>query len=204
MADDTGTLVDSSSPDAPFHVHGVDHITIEGTNAADTIGYYRDILGCPLVLRQPNLDRRELTHLFFDPGDGRLISFFVNDERDTTDIPAPEPGQVQHLAFRIDPDRIGHVANTLEDEGYPVSEFDRGVFHSLYTEDPNGLRIELVADKFTIPDDRRGEILARAHHHRVHAGADYVHEEHLRTAADELDVDVEEFETPDAPTGRDS
>lgn len=203
MTDETDQLVDPSRPDSAFHLHGVDHITLEGSNIDATIEYYRDILGCPLVLSQPNLDRRELTHLFFDPGDGRLISFFASDERETVDLDRPDPGQVHHLAFRIDGTQLEEIAAALEAEGYPVSEYDRGVFHSLYTEDPNGLTIELVADKFAVPADRRGEVVARAHHKRLEAGADFVDAEHMRAALAELDIDVEEHRIRAAPRGRD-
>jgi len=205
MSDATDPQVDATKPESPVGVVGTDHITVEGTNTEDTVEFYRDILGMPLVLRQPNLDRQHLTHLFFDMGDGRLLTFFVNEERDSADLPDPDPGQVHHLAFRIDGDRIDEITAGLEDRGYPVSEFDRGAFHSLYTEDNNGLVIELVADKFAVPDDRRGEVLALAYQLRVEDGADFVEAEHMRAAIDQLGLEVQEREVGDteAATGRD-
>ena len=202
MADTPDPAVDASRPESPIHLRGTDHITLEGTNETETIAYYRDLLGCPLVLSQPNLDRTELTHLFFDTGDGRLLSFFVSDDRETVDLPSPDPGQVHHLAFRIEGDRIAAIQAALEAEGYPVSEYDRGVFHSLYTEDPNGLTIELVADKFAVPSDRRGEVVALAHKLRVEDGAEYVGSEHMNEAIDRLGLEGESREYGDAPAGR--
>ena len=204
MSDSTEPPVDATKPDSPVGVVGTDHITVEGTNTADTIEFYRDILGMPLVLRQPNLDRDHLTHLFFDMGDGRLITFFVNEERESVDLDDPEPGQTHHFAFRIDGDRIEEIKAGLEEAGYPVSEYDRGAFHSLYTEDHNGLTIELVADKFAIPDERRAEALALAQRFREEDGADFVGSEHMRAAIDQLGLDVEEREVgdTDAATGR--
>ncbi len=203
MTGATDEMVDPAPPDSTFHVRGVDHITLEGTNTDATIEYYRDILGCSLVLSQPNLDREEITHLFFDPGDGRLISFFVSDERNTTDLASPDPGHVHHLAFRVAGEELEEITDALESAGYPVSEFDRGVFHSLYTEDPNGLTIELVADKFAVPAERRGEVLARAHYHRLEEGAEYVASRHMRAAIDDLEIDAEEHAIRGAPPGRD-
>lgn len=203
MTDSQEPPVDASRPDSPVGVVGMDHVTLEGTNTADTIEFYRDILGMPLVLSQPNLDRRHLTHLFFDPGDGRLISFFVDEERDSADLPDPDPGQVHHMAFRIDGDRIDEITEGLEEAGYPVSEYDRGAFHSLYTEDHNGLTIELVADKFAVPDDRRGEVLALAQKLRVEDGSEFVESEHVREAIERLDLEAEERTVGDAPSGRD-
>jgi catechol 2,3-dioxygenase-like lactoylglutathione lyase family enzyme len=205
MSDTSNPPVDATKPDSPVGVVGTDHITVEGTNTADTIEFYRDILGMPLVLRQPNLDRNHLTHLFFDMGDGRLITFFVDEERESVELSDPDPGQTHHFAFRIEGDRIAEIKEGLEDAGYPVSEYDRGAFHALYTEDHNGLTIELVADKFAIPDEHRAEVLALAQHLREEDGADFVESEHMRAAIDRLDLHVEEREVgdADAAAGRD-
>ncbi|PSQ37975.1 lactoylglutathione lyase [Halobacteriales archaeon SW_12_71_31] len=199
----TPPTVDATTPDSPVGVYGTDHVTVEGTDVEGTIEFYRDVLGLALVLRQPNLDRSDLTHLFFDVGDGRLLTFFVSEERDPADLPDPQPGQVHHLAFRIDGDRIPEIAAGLEERDYPVSEYDRGAFHSLYTEDHNGLVIELVAEKFDVPDDRRGEVLALAHGERIADGSEFVRAEHVRTAVEELGIDAEEHDVGGAPAGRD-
>lgn len=198
----TDVDVDAEPPESPISLQGTDHITVEGTNTRETIEFYRDLLGMPLVLSQPNLDRSELTHLFFDTGDGRLLTFFVSDERDSAESTAADPGQVHHLAFRIAAAEIDDIAEALESAGYPVSEYDRGAFHSLYTEDNNGLTLELVADKFVVPDERRGEVLATAQKHRVEDGAEYVDSEHMRAALEELGLGIEEREIGDAPAGR--
>ena len=182
-------------------MEGTDHITIEGTSVDDTVEFYRDILGMPLVLRQPNLDRTDLTHLYFDTGDGRLLTAFVSEDRDSTDIETDE-GDVHHLAFRIDWRRVDEIAEGLREADYPVSEYDRGAFYALYTADNNDLTIELVADKFAIPDDRRGEVLARAHSHRLEDGAEFVATKHMQQALDELGIDAEQRDIGTAPAGR--
>ena len=69
--------VTATRPDSPVHTAGTDHMTVMGGDAASTIAFYRDLLGMPLVLEQPSLDVPELTHLFFDTGDGRILTFFV-------------------------------------------------------------------------------------------------------------------------------
>ncbi len=202
QADESDIPVTAEKPDSPVDVQGVDHITLIGSNEEDTVHFYRDVLGMPLVLRQPNLDAPDVTHLFFDAGDGRIITFFVSDDRDSN----PQPnragiGDVHHLAFSIDGERMVEIAEALEAEGYDYNEFDRGAFHSLYTRDHNGLTIELAADKFEIPDDRRGEVLARAHANRLDSGAEYVKDEHMETALEELGLPVEKIEIPSAPSG---
>lgn len=193
----------SAAPDAPIGVRGTDHVTVTGSNPEDTIAFYRDLLGMRLVLRQPNLDRPEVTHLFFDTGDGRLLTFFVEPDRASRTEPVrTDVGQVHHLAFSVDGERLATIGDALEEAGHSYSEFDRGAFHSLYTRDNNGLTVELAADVFEIPDDRRGDVLAEAHRIRIEDGAEFVDREHLRPALEALDLPVRPIETGDAPAGR--
>src|SRR6056297_3305255 len=202
MSNDMQAPVTPERPDAPFHTTGTEHITVWGSNEADTIAFYRDLLGMPLVLRQPNLDDPSQTHLFFDTGDGRIVTFFVNDDRDSDPRPQRTPvGGVHHLSFAIDPERFEEARDALEDAGRGYNEFDRGIFHSLYTQDHNGLVIELSTDKWAIPDDRRGEVLATAQRIREEDGADFAEERHLEQALDELDIDAEKFDLPEASSG---
>ncbi|ELY58534.1 VOC family protein [Natronococcus jeotgali] len=200
MTDDPEITADR--PDSPIQLAGTDHITLIGSNEDDTIEFYRDLLGMPLVLRQPNLDDPESTHLFFDTGDGRILTFFVNDDRQSSEQPLRhQVGSVHHLSFSVEPERFVETREALEDAGRGYNEFDRGIFHSLYTRDHNGLTIELATDKFDIPDDRRGEVLATAQRLRVEDGADFAEERHLEAALEELGIDSETYELPDAPTG---
>ncbi|MFC4549601.1 MULTISPECIES: VOC family protein [Halorussus] len=194
--------VTAEHPDSAFHTTGTDHITLIGSNTEDTIAFYRDILGMPLVLRQPNLDDPSSTHLFFDTGDGRIITFFVSDDRQSHRGPQRAGvGAVHHLSFSIDAEDFVEIREALDEQWRGYNEFDRGIFHSLYTQDHNGLVIELSVDKFDIPDDRRGEVLATAQRLRVEDGVDFAEERHLEQALEELGIDAEKHELPDAPTG---
>ena len=196
------TPVTGDLPDSPMHTTGTDHVTIWGSNEAATVEFYRDLLGMPLVLRQPNLDDPSQTHLFFDTGDGRILTFFVSDDREANPQGQRTPvGGVHHLAFRFAPDRFAEVRAALDDAGKHYNVFDRGIFHSLYTRDHDGLTIELTTDKYTIPDDRRAEVLATAQRIREDDGADYAKDEHLEAALEELGIEVEKHDLPDAATG---
>jgi catechol 2,3-dioxygenase-like lactoylglutathione lyase family enzyme len=194
--------VSADPPESPFRTTGTDHITIWGSNAEDTIDYYRDTLGMSLVLRQPNLDDPSQTHLFFDTGDGTILTFFVSDDRPSNRQPQrTDVGGVHHLCFNLDPQRFEEVARALDTAGYNYNVFDRGIFYSLYTRDHDGLIIELTADKFDYPDERNGEVLATTQRIRERAGAEYAQVEHMREALDELDIDAEEYDLPDADSG---
>lgn len=194
--------ITADRPESPIQTIGTDHITVLGSNVEDTIEYYRDLLGMPLVLKQPNLDQPDVTHLFFDTGDGRILTFFVTDDRPSNPQPLQQQiGGVHHLAFKVEASRLHDIKDALEDAGYGVSEFDRGAFHSLYTRDNNGLTIELATDKYEFPEDRRAEVLALAHNKRVEAGDGYVDDEHMEAALEELGIEIVRNETPDAATG---
>ena len=194
--------VTAESPESPIHTTGTDHITIWGSNAADTIAFYRDLLGMPLVLRQPNLDDPSQTHLFFDTGDGTILTFFVSDDRPSNARPLrSDTGAVHHLCFNIEPERFEDVQAALDDAGRGYNVFDRGIFFSLYTRDHDGLVIELTADKFDFPDERKGEVLATTQRIREEAGADYAQTEHLAAALEELGIEAEAHDLPDADSG---
>ena len=60
---------------------GVHHITIVGADRQTSIDFWEGVLGMPFVFEQPNLDNASESHLYFDPGDGRLITVFTNEER---------------------------------------------------------------------------------------------------------------------------
>jgi catechol 2,3-dioxygenase-like lactoylglutathione lyase family enzyme len=198
----TDVPVDDELPDSPVHTTGTDHITVWGSNADSVLGFYRDLLGMRVVLRQPNLDDPDQTHLFLDTGDGRIITFFVSDDRPSNRRPLQtQTGGVHHLSFSIDPERFQEVKAALEEDGRGYNEFDRGIFHSLYTRDNDGLIIELAADKYEIPDDRRGDVLVAAQRHREADGAEYAKEEHLEAALEELGIEVDAHDLSEAESG---
>lgn len=194
--------IDPDGPeDSAFRTKGADHITIWGSNASDTIEFYQDILGMSLVLKQPNLDDPSQTHLFFDTGDGTILTFFVSDDRPSAPAQRGGTGSVHHISYSIDPEEFEDIMRALDEHGYGYNVFNRGIFHSIYTQDNNGLVVELSADKYGIPSERRGEVLARAHELRVEDGSEYAKEEHLEKALDELGIEYDKVELPEASSG---
>jgi catechol 2,3-dioxygenase-like lactoylglutathione lyase family enzyme len=200
--------IDDERPDSPVVTSGVDHMTLQGSNEEDTIAFYRDLLGMPLLIRQPHLGKPELTHLFFDTGDGRMLSFFVKDERETRSDRSWDSslntgvGTVQHLAFQLERDQLEDLKELLEEIDHRYQLYNRGFTFCLYTRDPNGFVLEFNVDKFNVPIEERPPILARAQELRVEDGADWMKDEHIIAALEELGVDWERTEVPDAPVGR--
>ena len=72
-----------------IQVQGVHHITLVGSTKQSAIDFWQGALGMPFVFEQPNLGKPDENHLYFDPGDGRLITVFTNESREDAGRDAP-------------------------------------------------------------------------------------------------------------------
>ena len=113
---------------AILQTQGVHHITFVGANRETAIDFYQGVLGMPLVLDQPNLDVPGEEHLYFDTGDGRLLTFFVRPTRVADPEPNPEGiGNLHHIAFTVSRAVYTQVATRLNERGiWNTGEIDRG------------------------------------------------------------------------------
>src|SRR3984957_2080611 len=153
-----------------IQVQGVHHITLMGADRQTSIDFWEGVLGMPFVFEQPNLDRPEENHLYFDPGDGRLITVFTNEERESTHRPTPaDPGAVHHVAFNVSNATFRQAVERLDERGIEHSGVkDRGFMDSIYFQDPLGLLIELAAYRFEPPTGfTHADVLLAAHRIRV-------------------------------------
>jgi glyoxalase family protein len=168
---------------------GVHHITLVGANRQTSIDFWEGTLGMPFVFEQPNLDNELESHLYFDPGDGRLITVFTNEER----VPDPtrtatDPGCVHHIAINISQAVFSRAVERLEARGIEHSGVkDRGFMDSIYFEDPLGLTIELSAWRFEPPFGyNHVDVLLEAHRLRVERGDYAIAGGHLADALELL------------------
>jgi glyoxalase family protein len=149
---------------------GVHHITIVGADRRTSIDFWEGVLGMPFVFEQPNLDNEAESHLYFDPGDGRLITVFTNEDRagDRERTPT-DPGCVHHLAFAVSQATFHQAVERLDEREIRHSGVkDRGFMDSIYFEDPLGLLIELASYRFEPPAGfTHTEVLLEAHKLRV-------------------------------------
>src|SRR5690242_12313928 len=174
---------------AYLQAQGVHHITFVGSNREATIEFYEGLLGMPLVFEQPNLDVPDQTHLYFDPGDGRLITFFVRPTSQNDPTPNPEgTGNLHHLAFNVSRATYTQVAQRLEQLGISnTGPIDRGFMDSIYFRDPNGQLLELACYKFVPPEGyTHADVLHAAHHRRVAVGDYAIADVHIADAIAEL------------------
>jgi catechol 2,3-dioxygenase-like lactoylglutathione lyase family enzyme len=149
---------------------GVHHITLVGADRQTSIDFWEGVLGMPFVFEQPNLDRASESHLYFDPGDGRLITVFTNDEREPDPARTPtDPGCAHHLAFAISQATFAQTVERLDERGIQHSGVkDRGFMDSIYFNDPLGLLIELASYRFEPPEGfTHSDVLLEAHRIRV-------------------------------------
>lgn len=174
---------------ARLQVQGVHHLTFVGSNREAVIEFYQGFLGMRLVLDQPNLDVPGEEHLYFDAGDGRLLTYFVRPTRTNDATPNPEGiGNLHHMALNVSRAVYTQVVERLKERGIEnTGPIDRGFMDSIYFRDPNGQLLECACYKFVPPDGATiADVLATAHRIRVEAGDYNVEDRHLAQAIEEL------------------
>jgi catechol 2,3-dioxygenase-like lactoylglutathione lyase family enzyme len=121
---------------------GLHHTALISSDVERTIRFYQELLGFPLTELIDNRDYPGSSHFFFDIGHGNLLAFF--------DFPGLEVGPyaevlggLHHLAISVEPARWDEIVRRLDDAGV-AHEVHSEV--SVYFTDPDGARIELIAD----------------------------------------------------------
>ena len=168
---------------------GVPHITLTGADRRTSIDFWEGVLGMPFIFEQPTLDRASESHLYFDPGDGRLITVFTDESRQADPRRTPtEPGCVHHLAFSVSRVTFLQAVARLDERGIRHSGVkDRGFMDSIYFTDPLGLLVELASYRFEPPAGfTHADVLFEAHHIRVASGDYNIAEVHLADAIEKL------------------
>jgi catechol 2,3-dioxygenase-like lactoylglutathione lyase family enzyme len=168
---------------------GVHHITLVGADRQTSIDFWEGVLGMPFIFEQPNLDKASESHLYFDPGDGRLITIFTDESREPTPRRTPtDIGCVHHIAFSVSRVTFLQAVARLDDRQIKHSGVkDRGFMDSIYFKDPLGLLIELASYRFEPPHgSTHADVLMEAHKIRVARGDYAIAEVHLADAIQNL------------------
>ena len=168
---------------------GVHHITLNGATRQTSIDFWEGVLGMPFIFEQPNLDKPSESHLYFDPGDGRLITVFTDETRIADPRRTPnEPGCVHHIAFSVSRVTFLQAVKRLDDRKIKHSGVkDRGFMDSIYFTDPLGLLIELANYRFEPPVGfTHADVLFEAHNTRIARGDYNIAEIHLADAIETL------------------
>ncbi|MEP6816123.1 MAG: VOC family protein [Marmoricola sp.] len=121
---------------------GLHHTALISSDVEKTIAFYQGVLGFPLTELIDNRDYPGSSHFFFDIGNSNLLAFFDFPGLDVGPY-AEVLGGLHHCAISVDPDRWAGLITKLEEAGVE-HEVHSGV--SVYFRDPDGARIELIAD----------------------------------------------------------
>lgn len=178
-----------------LQTQGLHHITIAGADRQSTIDFWEGVLGMPLIFDQPNLDNPGEGHVYFDPGDGRLITVFTNENRQGTPDRTPtDPGCVHHIAFSVSQATFWQAVERLDERAIKHSgPKDRGFMDSIYFTDPLGLLVELAAYRFEPPVGcTHADVLIGAHRIRVARGDGHIDQVHLADSIEALVADSQQ------------
>jgi glyoxylase I family protein len=130
-------------------VRGVHHVALICKDVEETIRFYQEFLGFPLVELVENRDYAGSSHFFFDIGNRNLLGFF-----DFPGHPHPEfhetIGGVQHIALSVNKDHFDGIKAKLDEQGVDYLGPDRGADDSLYLRDPNGIGLEFYQEELGV------------------------------------------------------
>jgi glyoxylase I family protein len=126
----------------PTTARGVHHAAFICKDVEETIRFYQEFLGFPLVELVENRDYTGSSHFFFDIGNRNLLGFFDFPGHDHPPF-SETIGALQHLAISVSAESFATAKAKLEEAGIEYLGPDRGADDSLYFRDPNGLGVEL-------------------------------------------------------------
>src|ERR1044071_7851344 len=121
---------------------GLHHFALICSDVRATIDFYQGMLEFPLTEIFENRDYAGSNHFFFDIGHGNLLAFFDLPGLDLGPY-AEVLGGLHHMAISVEPERWRKLRDNLDRAGVPYQEESNT---SIYFRDPDGARLELIAD----------------------------------------------------------
>jgi catechol 2,3-dioxygenase-like lactoylglutathione lyase family enzyme len=121
---------------------GLHHTALVSGDVERTVDFYQGLLEFPLTEMIDNRDYAGSTHFFFDIGGGNLLAFFDFPGLDLGPY-AEVLGGLHHVAISVEPARWSALKAKLDAAGVDYAHHSGT---SLYFRDPDGARIELIAD----------------------------------------------------------
>jgi catechol 2,3-dioxygenase-like lactoylglutathione lyase family enzyme len=126
----------------PSSARGLHHFAVVCADVERTVRFYQELLEFPLTDIFENRDYPGSNHFFFDIGNGNLLAFFDFPGLDVGPY-AEVLGGLHHIAISVTPDQWKHLRAKLDDAGV---EYRVESTVSIYFRDPDGARLELLAD----------------------------------------------------------
>ena len=128
---------------------GLHHVALICRDVEETIRFYQELIGFPLVELVENRDYAGSSHFFFDIGNRNLLGFFDFPGHDHPPF-SETIGGVQHIAISVTAERFAAARARFDEVGLAYLGPDRGVDDSLYIRDPNGVGIELYCEELGV------------------------------------------------------
>jgi catechol 2,3-dioxygenase-like lactoylglutathione lyase family enzyme len=135
-------------------LRGVHHSARPTWKLGETVRFYRDVMGLPLVHAISArgwgpADHPDFLHFFFDSGQGSTIAFFYYIGSAQPDWAKPAPRfdvDATHTAWVVDSaEEVTAWRERLEAQGVEVMpEMRHEVIESIYFRDPNGYLLEVT------------------------------------------------------------
>lgn len=128
------------------------HVAYRCFDAAETRRFYEGILGLELeaALSFDEISGTDVKlrymHLFFKMADGNFVAFFDVPDHDRADLFKPRSGLNRHIALQVaTEEELNAFKRRLEDGGFKtMGPIDHGFVKSIYTDDPNGIQVEVT------------------------------------------------------------
>ncbi|PHR62952.1 MAG: glyoxalase [Robiginitomaculum sp.] len=135
----------------------IHHVAYRCKDAKETVEFYQRVLNMDFVLaiaedEVPSTGAPDpYMHLFMDAGMGNILAFFELPTQPEMGRDQNTPEWVQHIAFEVASiEALMEAKKSVEAEGLDViGPTNHGIFKSIYFFDPNGHRLELVANTGT-------------------------------------------------------
>jgi catechol 2,3-dioxygenase-like lactoylglutathione lyase family enzyme len=121
---------------------GLHHTALVSGDVERTVGFYQGLLGFPLTELIENRDYPGSSHFFFDIGNQNLLAFFDFPGLDLGPY-AEVLGGLHHVAISVEPSRWQEIVDRFDEAGVEYAIHSEV---SVYFTDPDGARIELIAD----------------------------------------------------------
>ena len=135
----------------------IHHVAYRCKDAKETVEFYQRVLNMDFTVafaedQVPSTKEPDpYMHVFLDAGMGNVLAFFELPTKEPMDRDRNTPEWVQHIAFEVGSyNELLAAKKHIEAEGVEVlGPTNHGIFQSIYFFDPNGHRLELVANTNT-------------------------------------------------------
>ncbi len=156
---------------AALRLKGVDHLAWVTWKPEETVRFYRDVLGLPLVhaitaTGWVSETFPDFVHFFFALGNGDHLAFFYYFGLPEEEQPGDLMHRSRHLALHVDTEQeLLDWRARLKAHGVRVTPpLAHELLESIYFDDPNGIQLEITRPlrAFAAIDARDAELTLRA------------------------------------------